>query len=200
MRADAQRNRDRLVEVAREVFKERGLDAPLDEIARRAGVGAGTLYRHFPTRETLLVAAHHRQLALVCETATALAARHTAAEATRLWLEHFLDYAMASSDMCTALNAAITSEADPFAHAHALLSGAVTTLLDAGARDGSLRSDIAPGDALLLVGGIATAAQRATREQVHRLIGLLVDALSAPRPCPYPAPPSQVEPGRRATD
>ena len=199
-RSDALQNRERLLEVAARVFAEMGMDTAPAAIAKEAGVGVGTLYRHFPTRETLLVAAHHRQLALVCETATALAARHTAAEATRLWLEHFLDDAMASSDMCTALNAAITSEADPFAHAHALLSGAVTTLLDAGARDGSLRSDIAPGDALLLVGGIATAAQRATREQVHRLIGLLVDALSAPRPCPYPAPPSQVEPGRRATD
>ena len=102
-RSDALQNRERLLEVAARVFAEMGMDTAPAAIAKEAGVGVGTLYRHFPTRETLLVAAHHRQLALVCETATALAARHTAAEATRLWLEHFLDYAMASSDMCTAM-------------------------------------------------------------------------------------------------
>ncbi|MFE6449653.1 TetR/AcrR family transcriptional regulator [Nocardiopsis dassonvillei] len=177
-RSDALQNRERLLEVAARVFAEQGPAATPAAIAQQAGVGVGTLYRHFPTREALLVAAHGRQIALVCEKADDLTARYTAAEATRAWLEHFLDHAMANTNMCAALNAALASEADPYAHAHTLLTGAVTTLLDAGARDGSLRADITPADALLLVGSVASAAQHGSRERVSRLIDLLMDALT----------------------
>ncbi|MGW1267093.1 TetR/AcrR family transcriptional regulator [Streptomyces sp. NPDC002491] len=177
-RSDALQNRERLLEIAARAFAEQGPEATPAAIARQAGVGVGTLYRHFPTREALLVAAHTRQITLVCEKAGDLVARHTGAEAIRAWLDHFLDHAMANSNMCAALNAALASDADPYAHTHTLLNDAVTTLIDAGARDGSLRADITPGDALLLVGSAAAWAQHSTREQSHRLIELLMDALT----------------------
>lgn len=178
-RSDALQNRERLLEVAARAFAEQGPDATPAAIAKQAGVGVGTLYRHFPTREALLIAAHSRQIALVCEKATDLAARYSAAEATRTWLEHFLDHAMANTNMCAALNAVLASATDPYAHTHTLLDGAVTTLLDAGARDGSLRTDITPGDLLLLVGSVASAAQHSTKDRVHRLVELLMDALTS---------------------
>ncbi|MET7370221.1 helix-turn-helix domain-containing protein [Streptomyces sp. NPDC005566] len=177
-RSDALQNRDRLLEIAARAFAEQGPQATPAAIAKQAGVGVGTLYRHFPTREALLVAAHSQQIARVCEKATDLAARCTAAEATRAWLEHFLDHAMANSNMCAALNAALAPDVDPYAHTHTLLNGAVTTLLDAGARDGTLRADITPGDALLLVGSVASSAQHSTKERAHRLVELLMDALT----------------------
>ncbi|MEV7020075.1 helix-turn-helix domain-containing protein [Streptomyces sp. NPDC093991] len=177
-RSDALQNRERLLEVVVRVFAEEGMDTTPAAIAKQAGVGVGTLYRHFPTREALLVAAHSRQLSLVCETAPGLVARHSAAEATRTWLGHFLDHAMANSNMCAALNAVIASGVDPYAESHALLTDAVTTLLDAGARDGSLRQDVTPGDVLLLVGAVASSAQHGNREQATRLIDLLMDAIT----------------------
>ncbi|MET7327060.1 helix-turn-helix domain-containing protein [Nonomuraea sp. NPDC005650] len=177
-RSDALQNRERLLEVAARVFAEQGLDTAPAAIAKQAGVGVGTLYRHFPTREALIVAAHRQQLAGVCETATELLARHSAAEATRAWLENFLDYATANTEMCAALNTVIASGADPYADSSTLLTSAVATLLDAGARDGSLRTDVTPADVLLLIGGVSYSVQHSTKEQVRRLIDLLMDALT----------------------
>lgn len=177
-RSDALENRARLLEVTARVFAERGLDTAPAAIAKEAGVGVGTLYRHFPTREALIDAAYRHQLTRVCERAADLVARHPAAEATRLWMAHFLDYATAKSGMSTALNAAIASGLDPFADSHALLVDAVATLLEAGARDGSLRTDVTSDDVLLLMGGIAYSVQHGTKEQAGRLVDLLMDALT----------------------
>lgn len=145
-------------------------------------MGVGTLYRHFPTREALIVAAHTQQITLVCQMAPELLTQHPAVEATRRWLEHFLDHATASTDMCAALEAVITSGADPYAGSAILLSGAVSALLDAGVREGSLRADITPEGVLLLVGGVSRSAQHSTREQVQRLLELLMDAITTDTP------------------
>jgi AcrR family transcriptional regulator len=177
-RSDALGNRARLLEVAAQVFAEQGLDTAPAAIAKQAGVGVGTLYRHFPTREALIDAAYRHQLIRVCEQAADLATQHPAAEATRLWMAHFLDYATAKSGMSAALNAVITSGVDPFADSHALLTDAVATLLGAGARDGSVRTDVTSDDVLLLMGGIAYSVQHGTKEQAGRLVGLLMDALT----------------------
>ncbi|MFJ9033265.1 TetR/AcrR family transcriptional regulator [Streptomyces sp. NPDC102274] len=103
-RSDALQNRERLPEAAAQAFAEQGLDASPAAIAQRAGVGVGTLYRHFPTREALIEAACRRQLTRVCEEVAELLPHHTAAEATRAWMEHFLDYATAEIGMSEALN------------------------------------------------------------------------------------------------
>ncbi|MEW2504232.1 TetR/AcrR family transcriptional regulator [Amycolatopsis sp. NPDC047767] len=178
IRSDALQNRARLLEVAAQVFAEQGLDAAPAAIAKQAGVGVGTLYRHFPTREALIDAAYRHQLTRVCEKAIELLARHPGAEATRLWMAHFLDYATAKSGMSAALNAVIASGIDPYSDSHALLSGAVATLLEAGARDGSLRTDVTPDDVLILMGGIAYSVQHGTKEQAGRLVDLFMDALT----------------------
>jgi AcrR family transcriptional regulator len=184
-RSDALQNRERLLEVAAQVFAEQGLDTAPAAIARQAGVGVGTLYRHFPTREALIEAAYRRRLTRVCEKAADLLTRHAAAEATRAWMEHFLDYATAKTGMSEALNTVIASGADPYADSRALLAQAVSTLLEAGARDGTLRTDTTSDDILLLVGGIAQAAGRyGTREQTLRLIDLVMDALTKGAPQP----------------
>ncbi|MCZ1011762.1 TetR/AcrR family transcriptional regulator [Streptomyces lydicus] len=181
-RSDAVQNRARLLEVAAQVFAEQGLDTAPAAIAKQAGVGVGTLYRHFPTRETLVDAAYRHQLTLVCGKAPDLLTRHPAAEATQVWMEHFLDYATTKSGMSAALNAVIASGVDPYADSRALLTDAVATLLKAGARDGSLRTDVTSDDVLLLLGGVACSAQHSTREQARRLIALLMDALTAHSP------------------
>jgi AcrR family transcriptional regulator len=178
-RSDALHNRERLLEVAARAFAEEGLDAAPVSIAKRAGVGTGTLYRHFPTREALIDAAYQHELARVCDKAAELLARHTAAEATRAWMEYFLDYATAKRGMSDALNTVIASGADPYASSHNLLVGAVGALLEAGARDGTLRTDVSRDDALLAMSGIAqSTGQYGTREQATRLIDLLMDALT----------------------
>jgi AcrR family transcriptional regulator len=177
-RSDALRNRARLLEVAARAFAEDGLDTAPAAIARRAGVGVGTLYRHFPTREALVEAAYQHQLARVCETVAELVARYPAAEATRRWVAHFLDYAAAKSGMSAALDAVVAAGADPFADSLTLLTGAVGTLLDAGARDGTLRTDLTPDLVLLLMGGIAYSVRHGTPAQAGRLVELLMDTLT----------------------
>jgi AcrR family transcriptional regulator len=177
-RSDALQNRARLLEVAAQAFAEEGLDTAPAAIAKRAGVGVGTLYRHFPTREVLIDAAYQHQLTSVCETAADLVTRHPAAEATRRWMEHFVGYAAAKSGMSAALDAVIASGVDPFADSHALLTAAVGTLLDAGARDGTLRTDVSSDDVLLLMGGIAYSVRHGTPVQARRLVDLLMDALT----------------------
>jgi AcrR family transcriptional regulator len=180
-RRDAQENRERLVEVAARLFAEHGLDAAPAAVAREAGVGVGTLYRHFPTREALVDAAYRHQLTAVCTSAAdLLRTRPTGAAALHAWMLRFLDYATAKNGMSEALSSAIASGADPFADSHALLVAAVTDLLAAGRADATLRADVDPDDVLLLLGGTAlTVDQHGTREQAHRLVGLLLDALVA---------------------
>ncbi|MEW2545985.1 TetR/AcrR family transcriptional regulator [Streptomyces sp. NPDC047002] len=178
-RSDAVENRTRLLEVAARVFAEQGLDTAPAAIAKQAGVGVGTLYRHFATREALIDAAYRQQLTRVCEKAVELLARHTGAEALHAWMDHFLDYARAKSGMSAALNTVIASGGDPYADSRALLSGAVGSLLRAGAEDGTLRDDVTPDDVLLLVGCVAqSAGEYGTREQARRLVDLLLDALT----------------------
>lgn len=181
-RSDALQNRARLLEVAARAFAEEGLDAAPAAIARRAGVGVGTLYRHFPTREELVHAAYRHQLARACESVADLVDRYPAAEATRAWTAHFLDYAAAKSGMSAALDAVIAAGADPFADSHALLAGAVATLLDAGARDGTLRTDLTPDVVLLFMGGVAYSVRHGTPAQAGPLVDLLMAALTKDAP------------------
>ncbi|WP_244194881.1 TetR/AcrR family transcriptional regulator [Amycolatopsis echigonensis] len=116
-RRDALENRARLLEVAAQAFAEQGLDAAPAAIAKQAGVGVGTLYRHFPTREALVDAAYRHQLAGVCEQAPALLAQYPAAEAMRAWLRRFLAYVSAKHGMSEALTTVIASGVDPFSTA-----------------------------------------------------------------------------------
>jgi AcrR family transcriptional regulator len=176
LRADAQRNRDLLLSAAVEAFSECGLEATLDAIAKKAGVGIGTLYRHFPTREALVEAAYRNELAVVCAAAPELLATLPPAEATRAWMDRFIDYMTRKLGMADALRGIIAAGADPYAHSFELLVGAIQPLLAASAEAGEIRSDVAAADVLVSLSGVALAAG-ANREQADRLLDLLMDGL-----------------------
>jgi AcrR family transcriptional regulator len=182
LRADAQRNRERLLEVAARVFAQAGPDVTLEAIAKEAGVGIGTLYRHFPTREALVDAAYRNELARLCDSVADLLAELPPDKALRAWMDHFVDYMTTKRGMGDALRALIASGGDPFSQSRVRLTEAVATLLQAGSAAGVLRSDVQPDDVLLSLSGVSLAtADPAQREQAGRLLDLLMDGLVTSR-------------------
>ena len=178
LRADARRNRERILEAAVRAFSEKGPDVAIDTIAKAAGVGSATLYRHFPTREALVEAAYRNELARVCDSATTLLAAHAPDRAIRLWMDAFIDYLAAKQGMADALRAAVASGADPFAETLDKLGTALTTLLRAGADAGLLRPDIDPFDVGFSLAGVALITSAPDqRERAGRLLDLLLDGL-----------------------
>lgn len=183
LRADARRNRDRLLEVAVRAFSQEGPDVTLDAIAKEAGVGIGTLYRHFPTREALVDAAYRSELARLCDSAADLLRDTAADQALRAWMDRFTDYMATKRGMGDALRALIAAGGDPFSESRDKLTGAIARLLRAGAEAGVLRKDVGPGDVLLSLSGISLAtADTGRRDQVGRLLDLLMDGLRASPP------------------
>ncbi|WP_248961969.1 TetR/AcrR family transcriptional regulator [Sphaerisporangium perillae] len=186
LRADARRNRDRLLDAAVRAFSHDGPDVTLEAIAKDAGVGIGTLYRHFPTREALIEAAYRNELARLCDAVTGLLRDTPPDEALRIWMDHFVEYMTTKRGMAGALRAVIASGGNPFAESRALLLEAIATLLRAGGEAGAVRTDIDPGDVLASLSGVSLAAgEPEQRDQAHRLLDLLVDGLrygaAAPR-------------------
>jgi AcrR family transcriptional regulator len=178
LRADAQRNRDRLLAAAVRALSQDGTDVTLEAIAKDAGVGIGTLYRHFPTREALVEATYRNELAKLCDAADDLLRAMPPDEATRAWMDRFVDYMTTKRDLADALRAVIASGGNPFAHSRDRLTAAITALLRAGAEAGSIRADVEPGDVLTSLSGISLAAgEPAQREQAGRLLDLLMDGL-----------------------
>lgn len=178
LRADAQRNRDRLLEIAVRTFSQDGPDVTLDAIAKEAGVGIGTLYRHFPTREALVEAAYRSELARLCDAAGDLLRELPPDQALRAWMDRFVDYMTTKRGMAEALRAVIASGGNPFAHSRANLLAAVTSFVEAGSAAGTLRADVPPTDILTSLGGVSLAAgEPAQREQAGRLLDLLMDGL-----------------------
>src|SRR5262249_24701994 len=153
LRADAQRNRDQIVAAAGKAFTKCGLEATLEGIAKDAGVGIGTLYRHFPTRELLIEAAYRNELAAVCDAPAELLAKLPPDQALRAWMDRFIDYMGRKRGMVDALRAVFASGANPYAQSMDLLVGAVQPLLDAGAEAKLIRSDVTPADLLVSISG-----------------------------------------------
>jgi AcrR family transcriptional regulator len=182
LRADAQRNRDKILSAAVRVFAEEGLDAHLERIAKEAGVGSGTLYRNFPTREILIEAAYRNELAKLCDAAPELLATMPPREALRAWMGRFIDYATAKLGMADALRALVESGVNPYAQSHEIILAALTSLLDAGAKAGTIRSDITATDMFACLTGIALASGKPEqREQAERLLDLTMDGLKTDR-------------------
>lgn len=175
MRADAVRNRQRLLEVALGVLSENG-DAPLDAIARAAGVGSGTLYRHFPTREALIEAVYQNELTHLCESADQLLLIERPREALRAWLRGFLDYATTKRGLADALRAVIATGVNPFENSRARMLTALETLLAAAVRDGAVRADVASIDVLTTVSGFSLASSDPAQHE--RLLDLLLAGLA----------------------
>ncbi|NIK55549.1 TetR/AcrR family transcriptional regulator [Kribbella shirazensis] len=176
LRADAQRNREQILVAAARAFTKCGLEATLEGIAKDAGIGIGTLYRHFPTRELLIEAAYRNELAAVCDAAPALLDKLPPVEALRAWMDRYVDYMTRKLGMADALRAVIASGANPYAQSFELLTGAIKPLLDAAAAAGDVRPDISADDVLAGLCGVALATG-AKREQAGRLLNLLLDGL-----------------------
>ncbi|MFD8094475.1 TetR/AcrR family transcriptional regulator [Streptomyces malaysiensis] len=180
LRADAQRNREKILSAAVRIFAEEGLNAHLERIAKEAGVGTGTLYRNFPTRELLIEAAYRNELARLCDAAPELLAALPPREAMRVWLGRFMDYANAKLGMADALRGVVASGVNPYAQSHEMIQDALSLLMDAAVTAGVIRSDINATDMFAALTGIALASGKPEqREQADRLLDLTLDGLSA---------------------
>jgi AcrR family transcriptional regulator len=178
LRADARRNRDRLLEVAVAAFAADDPGVSLEAIARSAGVGIGTLYRHFPTREALVEAAYRSQLDRLCGSAPELLKEHPADLALRTWMDRFVDYMTTKRGMAEALRAVIASGGNPYAHSRDRLLTAIGQLLEAAAAAGTIRAGADPADILSALNGVTLAAGESDqRERAGRLLDLLMDGL-----------------------
>jgi AcrR family transcriptional regulator len=164
--------------VARAAFASGQEPVTLDQIAKQAGVGIGTLYRHFPTREALVEALYRKELAELCRCADDLLKADAPAAALRAWMDRFADYVAAKREMADALRAVLAAGTVTVSQARAELTTAVKTILDAGAATGELRADVRPEDVVAMIVGAFTATSLAGgQEQLERMLDLLMDAI-----------------------
>jgi AcrR family transcriptional regulator len=181
LRADARLNHDRILDAAARAFARDGAEASLKAIAQDAGVGIGTLYRRFPTRETLVEATYRSESAKLCDAAGVLLDALPPDRALRAWMDRFIDYLAAKHGMADALHAVLTSQDDLRMRTRGMLTDALADLLAAGATDGSLRDDLPATDVLMALGGIALIADTpAQRPLAGRLLDLLLAGVRAP--------------------
>jgi AcrR family transcriptional regulator len=178
LRADAQRNYDKLLSAATAAFAEEGEDVALESIAARAGVGVGTLYRHFPSREVLVAAAYRNEVDALCAAAADLAGSLPADQALRAWGERFADYIATKRAMGDALRQAAGSDSPLFAETRARILAALRLLLEAGAASGTLRADVDPTDVMRVISGIWYLPDGPEwRADVLRMLDLVIDGL-----------------------
>ena len=180
LRADARRNRDRLVEVAAVAFAEKGVATSLEDIARQAGVGIGTLYRHFPTREHLVEVVYRRELESLADAATELAEKYPPDVALEEWMRRFVSYIATKRGMSNSLKTLMNSNSTLFAEGFSNIRSAFERLVRAAGENGLIRTDIDTADLLQALSSIYSMTDSPDwRERSHRLIGLLMDGLKA---------------------
>lgn len=178
MRADARRNREKLLAAAVERFAACGPDASLEAIAQHAGVGIGTLYRHFPTREALIEAAYRDEVDRLCDAARELVDTLPPDEALEEWMERFVGYARTKRGMAGALQSLAASDDTFFCDARQSIIGAFQMLLDAARQAGTIRSDVEAEDVFRAMGGIWLMPDEPEwPARARRLLGLLMDGL-----------------------
>jgi AcrR family transcriptional regulator len=185
MRADAQRNRDRIVEVAREVFREQGYGASLDEVAKRAGVGAGTLYRHFPSRENLVDAIMQSWVDRVDEaTDKALAHEGPPRDLLLGWFTSYVALISLHKGGPAKITSAMGDPASPIVHKCQVLAGASDRVVARLREQGALRPDVDSLHICRLVGGVAAVADQGGLDEsaVRPLLEVLADGLLVPVP------------------
>ena len=177
LRADAQLNHERLLEVAARAFARDGADTSMKAIAKEAGVGVGTLYRRFPTREQLVEATYRSETTRLCQAASELLETLPAADALREWMDLFVTYMTTKHRMGDALRAILVDDGDRMRTRY-LLADAIGTLMSKGAEEGTLRADVDPYEVLLAVGGMTLIAGESQQSAVAgRLLDLLLDGL-----------------------
>jgi AcrR family transcriptional regulator len=178
LRRDAQRNREKLLAAAVELFAERGTEGSLEEVAKRAGVGIGTLYRHFPTRDALVEAAYRNEVAQLRAAADEMLAELPPDRALEVWMRRFVEYGTAKRGMRDALQSIAGSGSDLFADTRGQVTESVAVLLRAGAEAGTLRSDVEAEDVLRAMGAIWLVADGDDwAEDALRVLRLVMDGL-----------------------
>jgi AcrR family transcriptional regulator len=181
-RADAQRNRDGLLEAAKAAFAEVGPEASLEEIARRADVGIGTLYRHFPTRDAIVEAVYRREVQQLADAAPRLADSLPPAEALRAWMRVFIDYIAAKKVIAPALKSLVGANSTLYADSGARINGAIGLLVERARASGDIRPDADSADLLRALIGFAYVNSAPDWEaSALRLIDLLIDGLRSQR-------------------
>src|SRR4029077_16245239 len=174
-RSDAQRNRERILEVAKEAFTRSGVNASLDDIAKAAGVGPGTLYRLFPTRETVLGAVYRNEMEKLAAAERKFAEELPPVEALRAWLLLFVDYIAAKQLIAPALNALLGDPKKVFEDSHARVWEAIRALVKRAIKSGDMRKDIDPIDLLRALIGVANVATSPDWQQsARRLVDILI--------------------------
>ncbi len=177
VRADAQRNVEALLDAAKVVFATSGVDAPAKQIADRAGVGVGTLYRHFPKRSDLVKAVFQHEVDACADEAPALSAAHEPGEALKLWLLRFTEFVATKRGLAPALHSGDPAFDELPAYFMQRFRPTLETLLDAAAEAGVVRTDIGAQDLLYAVANLCHASPDGGADYSQRMVALLVDGL-----------------------
>src|SRR5271154_1967564 len=179
-RTDAQRNRGRILEVAKHAFTQSGSNASLDDIAKEAEVGAGTLYRHFPTRDTLIEAVYHTEVEKLAAAERKFAEAMPPIEALRAWMMLFVDYIAAKQIIAPALNTYVGGPSKLYESSRAQVQGAINALVKRAIKSGDIRKDLEPFDLLRALVGVSNVATSPDWQQsARRLVDILISGSRA---------------------
>jgi AcrR family transcriptional regulator len=174
-RTDAQRNRERILEVAKEAFTQSGANASLDDISRQAGVGPGTLYRHFPTREDLIEAVYRTEVEKMAAAERTFAETMPPLEALRAWMLLFVDYIATKKIIAPALNSMVGGPSKVFEASYGRVWEAIRALVKRAVKSGDIRKDLDPIDLLRALIGVANVATSPDWQQsARRLVEILI--------------------------
>jgi AcrR family transcriptional regulator len=175
LRADAMRNRERILEIAKDAFTRSGANTSLDDVARQAGIGAGTLYRHFPTREVLLEAVYRTEVEKLAAAEREFAEAMPPIEALQAWMLLFVDYIAAKQIIAPALNTLVGGPSKLFEASGAQIKGAINALVDRAIKSGEIRPDLDPLDLLRALVGVSNVASGPDWAQsARRLVQILI--------------------------
>jgi AcrR family transcriptional regulator len=175
LRPDAQRNRERILEAAKSAFTELGVNASLDDIAKQAGVGAGTLYRHFPTRDELVVAVFRSGMEKLAAAQRTFADELPPVEALRAWMLLFVDHISTKQIIAPALNVIVGDPSKAFEASYAQVTEAIHALVERGIQSGDIRQDLDAMDILRALIGVANVAIGPDwRPSARRLVDILI--------------------------
>src|SRR5580658_3322033 len=174
-RADAQRNRERILEVAKEAFTRSGANVSLDDVAKQAGVGAGTLYRHFPTRDALLEAVYRSEVGKLAAVEREFSKAMAPIEALRAWMLLFVDYIAAKQIIAPALNTMVGGPSKVFQATGGQVKDAIGALVKRAVESGDLRPDVEPLDLLRALVGVSNVAMGGDwKQSARRLVEILI--------------------------
>jgi AcrR family transcriptional regulator len=174
-RADAQLNRERILEVAKEAFTRDGANASLDDIAKETGVGAGTLYRHFPTRDALIEAVYRTEVEKLAAAERKFAETMAPIDALRAWMLLFIDYIAAKHIIAPALNTFVGGASKLYEGSRAKIQGAIETLVKRAIKSGDIRKDLEPFDLLRALIGVSNVSSTPDWQQsARRLVDILI--------------------------